>query len=203
MSQAAALRFRIFIKELRWLDASGRPGHELDLYDKKATHIAILDETGKIIAYVRMWRRETQGFMLEKEFRALRQKPELLADIQTEIAELSRLAIEPAFQGSMVFFELYYAMYRWSCQNRVRYWICVVNRIFLRSLYSVFKLHYTVIGKRDETTAVLIPIRQFRWWAVLMRIWHRFRAIASFLHLPTKSIARLIFRGHFRERSVE
>src|SRR5712691_12622341 len=99
MSQAAALRFRIFIKELRWLDDYGRPGHELDLYDKKATHIAILDETGKIIAYVRMWRRETQGLMLEKEFRALRQKPELLADIQTEIAELSRLAIEPAFQG--------------------------------------------------------------------------------------------------------
>jgi N-acyl-L-homoserine lactone synthetase len=178
LSQAGSLRVRAFVDELHWLDAPAGTKQELDRYDQKATHIAVLDAEGRMAAYVRMWRRESQDFMLAKEFRNLFH-PERLNGIEPHIAEVSRLAIDPAFRGTPVFYDLYYAMYRWSRSHGVRFWLCVTNERFLRQLSCVFNTQYSVHEKDHAMVSALIPVGQFWLWGVRMRVWQLFLAIMT------------------------
>ena len=138
-TQAYRLRYNIFCKELKWVSET-ETSLEIDTFDDEAVFLGVLNEHGRLMAFIRIIRPE-KHFMLEEVFSFL-VSPEHTIRKESDTAELSRLCVIPEarnhmmqtnFNTGMISMFLYKGVYQWCRNNGIRY-------LYFEVEYKFYKL---------------------------------------------------------------
>jgi len=165
------LRFNIFCDELKWVTPS-IDQLEKDYYDDYAKHFVIFNSQKQIIGTARIITSSPKGFMIDNEFRNLIDVKQLNTYPMDKTVEISRLAILSNYRKKSgnkddITKYLFYAMYRWSKKNKKKYWIIVVDKIFLVSLSKQYFIKFKLLGEPqiypDNLTVVAAIINLNNW----------------------------------------
>jgi N-acyl amino acid synthase of PEP-CTERM/exosortase system len=95
------LRYQVYCLERQFLDLGAHPeGRERDEYDRHSVHFAATDETGEVVATVRLVLHSPLGFPLERRAAELAPAFHTLPPART--AEISRLILASEHRGTTV-----------------------------------------------------------------------------------------------------
>ncbi len=133
LTQAYHLRHRVFAERLKWVPE--RPNRlEDDIYDAWSTSIGVFADHSRLLGLVRMTQAPVP-FMLESEFSTCLMGSHRVRK-ETDTAEITRLAIEPAIAdrglSARLMKVLFKGMYQWCLLHDVRYTYMVVEHRLLR-----------------------------------------------------------------------
>lgn len=96
LTESYRLRFQVYCRERRFLDANRYPdGLEIDTFDQHAVHLGVVDDWGTLVATARLVRRTSDGLPMFGHCSVLRRHP-VLADPDAPLVEVSRLAVSRA-----------------------------------------------------------------------------------------------------------
>lgn len=135
LSQAYALRHRVFAEKLGWVPQS-EDRQEMDMYDLWGINIGVLSPDGTLLGMARLLP-SSGKFMLESEFGALL-PPEYVVRKERDTAEITRLTVDPdihdAKYSTQILLGVLKGIYQWAVENEVRYYYLEVEHRFLRAL---------------------------------------------------------------------
>jgi N-acyl-L-homoserine lactone synthetase len=95
------LRYQVYCLERQFLDLSAHPeGRERDEFDRYSVHFAATDESGEVVATLRLVLDSSLGFPLEHRAAAL--APEFGTLPRSRTGEISRLILATPHRGTMV-----------------------------------------------------------------------------------------------------
>jgi len=133
LTQAYRLRHRVFAERLKWVPERA-DRLEADVYDTWSTSIGVFADETRLLGLVRMTHAPVP-FMLESEFSACLVGSHRVRK-QTDTAEITRLAVDPAIADRGLSARLMKAtfkgMYQWCLLHDVRYTYMVVEHRLLR-----------------------------------------------------------------------
>lgn len=136
---AYRLRHKIFVNELNWVPPQVDE-LEIDVYDdERMVPLAILNQTGKVIAHLRITLPH-RTFMMEEEFSALIEKKISKTDDTVEISRVCtrvdtrRTLIMSPYGRQQISMLLYKGLYSWCCQNCINYMCMVIEAKLYRLL---------------------------------------------------------------------
>jgi N-acyl-L-homoserine lactone synthetase len=118
-------------------------GYEIDDYDEHSVHFIALDKEKRIIGTVRIIKNSVLGLPTAKEFNLENKLKNLPSK---KIVELSRFIITPGYRRSLLLLDLCKAIYFYSKENDIRYYLGCVERWFLKKIEKVFG-EIKIIGK--------------------------------------------------------
>lgn len=128
LEQAYRLRYDIFCRELKWVNARN-DGREIDAYDNHSISLGVFTGEEELIGFVRLIYSD-MPMMIEREFLEL-VSPFHHIRKERDTVEVTRLAIKQSMRKQSkrkTAMALYKGIYLWSIMNGVRYLYLVVER---------------------------------------------------------------------------
>lgn len=149
--QAHRLRHLVFAEQLHWVPCTEN-GLEYDPYDAFAVHFGVLDDRGKLLAYVRLITAD-RPFMIEKEFLVVLGEDHPIRK-EEDTCELTRFCVTPEARNiriacrdgeSDVVMLLFKGVYAWCCERDIRFIYGITDRTIHKFL-NIKGFPYRIIG---------------------------------------------------------
>lgn len=144
MADLYKFRYRMYCLVDKLLNKEKFPrGYEIDDYDEHSVHFVALDKEKRIIGTVRIIKNSVFGLPTAKEFNLENKLKNLPSK---KIVELSRFIIAPGYRKSLLLLDLCKAIYFYSKENSIKYYLGCVEKWFLKKIEKVFG-EINIVGK--------------------------------------------------------
>ncbi|MCS6997242.1 MAG: GNAT family N-acetyltransferase [Casimicrobiaceae bacterium] len=159
---AQRLRYRVFCEEMG-ASIGGEDGLDVDLFDPHCEHLIVIDRaTEKVVGTYRIlppWgARRAGGLYCEREFRI-----EALAPIRSELFELGRACIHPAWRDGSVLAKLWSGLGQYVRKHRVRYLLGCASVPLARGSLNLGALRAELLSRHLAPAEYRVePIRGLR-----------------------------------------
>ena len=129
-------RYEMYCIKDKLLDARHYPKQrESDEYDQYSIHFVAINREDEIIGVIRLIRSSDEYLPTEKEF----DLEELLQGINPEsIVEVSRFIIRHDYRKTFLLLDLMKAVFIYSTENEIKFWLGCVESWFYKTLISIF-----------------------------------------------------------------
>jgi len=118
-------------------------GVEMDEYDEYSIFLVAIDRQKNVLGMVRLIKNSKLGFPTTNDFKLTDYIKNLDND---EITEVSRLMVRKDYRNTFLILDLYRAIFFYSMENDISYWLGCVEVWFLKSLNQLAG-KINVIGK--------------------------------------------------------
>ena len=191
VAECKSVRFHVYCRERGFLPESDYPDQrEYDEFDDAATHLAVVERSGKLLGTARLVHHSSRGFPLQRYCRAT-----ILEGIVSTTVEVSRLAVprsvaqqygHPQWTGCMsrqVATRLYQTIYHIAKREGITHLVAAMAPSLVRVL-GAFDIRLSAIGLAvnygGPVRPYLISVAEFD--AIETSVARRFRGNNSQLH---------------------
>jgi N-acyl-L-homoserine lactone synthetase len=148
---AYRLRYEICSLRLKWIPGDPATRLETDKWDAIAHHFGVFNQSGQLIAYMRMVPDSPASTMTRECFPYLIKHRDTPVPME-ESADLSRLIVDPAYHGRKTLVAILLGLYRLTYARSVlkgrgiRYWYFVTNKREIQGIRLGLRVPVRVLG---------------------------------------------------------
>lgn len=144
LKKSYRFRYHLYCEVEKLLKKEDYPNKlEFDKFDEHSIHFVALDNNDNIVGTIRLIKDSELGFPTEEEFNL---KEIMKKDNRKKTIEVSRLMTTKEYRKSFLSNDLYKAIYKYSNQNNIEFWLGCVEIWLLKKIKAVFD-NIEIIGE--------------------------------------------------------